>query len=101
VADYDLIKCISGGDPNWGRIICAVGSCGVRLNPDRLTCWIGGVCVFRNGQPTRFDARRVSKIIQQKEHLIRVRLGAGKAADFCYGCDLGYGYVEINAEYHT
>ena len=102
VADYDLIKCaIHGGDPNWGRIICAVGSCGVRLNPDRLTCWIGGVCVFRNGQPTKFDARRVSKIIRQKEHLIRVRLGAGKAADFCYGCDLGYGYVEINAEYHT
>jgi len=102
VADYDLVKCaIHGGDPNWGRIICAVGSCGVRLNPDRLTCWIGGVCVFRNGQPTRFDARRVSRIIRQKEHIIRVRLGAGKAADFCYGCDLGYGYVEINAEYHT
>lgn len=102
VADYDLIKCaIHGGDPNWGRIICAVGSCGVRLNPDRLTCWIGGVCVFRNGQPTRFDARRVSRIIRQKEHVIRVQLGAGKAADFCYGCDLGYGYVEINAEYHT
>lgn len=102
VADYDLVKCaIHGGDPNWGRIICAVGSCGVQLDPGRLTCWIGGVCVFRNGQPTRFDARRVSKIIRQKEHLIRVRLGAGKAADFCYGCDLGYGYVEINAEYHT
>jgi glutamate N-acetyltransferase / amino-acid N-acetyltransferase len=102
VADYDLVKCaIHGGDPNWGRIICAVGSCGVRLNPDRLTCWIGGVCVFRNGQPTRFDPRRVSRIIRQKEHVIRVRLGVGKAADFCYGCDLGYGYVEINAEYHT
>jgi glutamate N-acetyltransferase / amino-acid N-acetyltransferase len=102
VADYDLVKCaIHGGDPNWGRIICAVGSCGVQLDPDRLTCWIGGVCVFRNGQPARFDARRVSRIIRQKEHVIRVRLGAGKSTDFCYGCDLGYGYVEINAEYHT
>ncbi len=102
VADYDLVKCaIHGGDPNWGRILCAVGSCGVRLNTDRLTCWIGGVCVFRNGQPARFDPRRVSNIIRQQEHVIRVRLGVGKAADFCYGCDLGYGYVEINAEYHT
>ncbi len=102
VANYDLVKCaIHGGDPNWGRIICAVGSSGVKLNSDKLTCSIGGVTVFRNGQPVNFDPKQVSRIIRQKEHTIVVNLGAGKYSDFCYGCDLSREYVTINADYHT
>jgi glutamate N-acetyltransferase/amino-acid N-acetyltransferase len=102
VADYDLVKCaIHGGDPNWGRIICAVGSCGVKLNTNKLSCSIGGVTVFKNGQPVKFDPKKVSKIISQKEHTIVINLGAGKFNDFCYGCDLSKGYVTINADYHT
>jgi glutamate N-acetyltransferase/amino-acid N-acetyltransferase len=102
VADYDLVKCaIHGGDPNWGRIICAVGSCGVKLNPKKLTCNIGNITVFKNGQPVKFDAKKVSKIIKQKEHIITVNLGVGKFSDFCYGCDLSKDYVTINADYHT
>jgi len=102
VANYDLVKCaIHGGDPNWGRIICAIGSSGVKINPDKLTCSIGGITVFRNGQPVSFDPKKVSKIICQKEHTIVVNLGAGKDSDFCYGCDLSREYVTINADYHT
>lgn len=102
VADYDLVKCaIHGGDPNWGRIICAVGSCGVKLNPNKLTCAIGKVTVFKNGQPVKFDPKKVSKIISQKQHTITVNLGAGKFSDFCFGCDLSKDYVTINADYHT
>jgi glutamate N-acetyltransferase/amino-acid N-acetyltransferase len=102
VANYDLVKCaIHGGDPNWGRIICAVGSCGVKLNPNKLSCTIGDIAVFRNGRPVKFDPKKVSKIISQKEHTITVNLGAGKYGDFCYGCDLSKGYVTINADYHT
>ena len=102
VADYDLVKCaIHGADPNWGRIICAVGSCGVKLNPEKLSCKIGDVAVFRNGQPTKFDAKKASKIIAKKEHSITINLGIGKASDFCYGCDLSKDYVTINADYHT
>jgi glutamate N-acetyltransferase / amino-acid N-acetyltransferase len=102
VANYDLVKCaIHGGDPNWGRIICAVGSCGVKLNPNKLSCIIGGVSVFRNGRPVKFSPKRVSKIISAKEHTITVNLGAGKHSDFCFGCDLSKGYVTINADYHT
>lgn len=102
VADYDLVKCaIHGADPNWGRIVCAVGSCGVKLNPDKLSCKIGEVVVFRNGQPTKFDAKKASKIIAGKEHIITINLGVGKESDFCYGCDLGKDYVTINADYHT
>ncbi|MBN1124293.1 MAG: bifunctional glutamate N-acetyltransferase/amino-acid acetyltransferase ArgJ [Sedimentisphaerales bacterium] len=102
VADYDLVKCaIHGADPNWGRIICAVGSCGVRFHPDKLTCKIGGVIVFRGGRPTSFDRARVRKIMTQKEHTIWIDLGMGKAKDFCYGCDLSREYITINADYHT
>ncbi len=102
VANYDLVKCaIHGGDPNWGRIICAVGSCGVKLNPNKLTCAIGNITVFKNGQPVKFNPKKVSKIITQKEHTITINLGAGKFSDFCFGCDLSKGYVTINADYHT
>jgi len=102
VADYPLVKCaVHGGDPNWGRIICAVGSCGVRLNPRKLSCKLDDVTVFRNGSPQKFDVKKASKVVSQKEHRITVDLGAGKASDFCYGCDLSAEYVSINADYHT
>ena len=102
VADYPLVKCaVHGGDPNWGRIICAVGSCGVKINPAKLSCKLDDLTVFRNGAPAKFDAERASAIVSQIEHTITVDLGTGRASDFCYGCDLTAGYVSINADYHT
>jgi len=102
IADYDLLKCaIHGGDPNWGRIICAVGSAGVKLNPNKLSCKLGDITVFKNGAPAKFDVKKASRIISRKEHTITVDLGVGKQSDFCYGCDLSAEYVKINADYHT
>jgi len=102
VADYPLVKCaVHGADANWGRIICAVGSCGVRLNGDKLSCKIGDITVFRNGRVVKFDAKKASRVIAQPEHTITVDLGVGKFSDFCYGCDLSKEYVTINADYHT
>jgi glutamate N-acetyltransferase/amino-acid N-acetyltransferase len=102
IADYPLVKCaIHGGDPNWGRIICAVGSVGVKLDPAKLSCRIGRIAVFKNGMPAKFDPKQVSKVISQAKHTITVNLGAGRASDFCYGCDLSAEYVSINADYHT
>jgi len=102
VADYDLVKCaVHGADPNWGRIVCAVGSCGVKLNPDKVYCKIGEITVFRNGRPIKFDTDKAINIIRGKYHCITIGLGAGKFTDFCYGCDLTKEYVTINADYHT
>ncbi len=102
VADYDLFKCaVHGGDPNWGRIICAVGSCGVKFNPDKLTCKIGDITVFKNGEPTKFSRTKAVRIMSAKEHTIGINLGVGKISDFCYGCDLSREYIKINADYHT
>jgi len=102
VADYPLVKCaVHGGDPNWGRIICAVGSCGVRLDRAKLSCKLDDLYVFKNGAPAKFDRRTASEVVSQVEHTITIDLGTGDKADFCYGCDLSAEYVSINADYHT
>jgi glutamate N-acetyltransferase/amino-acid N-acetyltransferase len=102
IANYPLVKCaVHGADPNWGRIICVVGSCGVKLKENKLSCKIGDISVFRAGKPVKFDAKKARKIMSQTEHTITVDLGAGRMSDFCYGCDLSKEYVTINADYHT
>ncbi len=102
VADYPLFKCaVHGGDPNWGRIICAVGSSGVDLNPGKLSCKLDDLYVFRNGAPTNFNPKQAARIVSQREHTITVDLGVGRCSDFYYGCDLSAEYVRINADYHT
>jgi len=102
VAGYDLVKCaVHGADPNWGRIICAVGSCGVKLKPQKLSCRIGDISVFKQGKSAKFDAKKASKIIAKPRHTITIDLGQGKCSDFCFGCDLSKKYVKINADYHT
>jgi len=102
IADYPLFKCaVHGGDPNWGRIICAAGSSGVALNPNRLSCKLADLYVFRHGTPTNFDQKKAARIVSQREHTITVDLGVGRFDDFCYGCDLSAEYVRINADYHT
>ncbi len=102
VADYPLFKCaVHGGDPNWGRIICAVGSSGVDLKPGKLSCKLDNLYVFRNGTPTDFNPKHAARIVSQREHTITVDLGVGRCSDFYYGCDLSAEYVRINADYHT
>lgn len=102
VADYPLFKCaVNGGDPNWGRIICAVGSSGVDLNADKLSCKLDDLYVFRNGAPTDFNPKKAARIVSQRQHTITIDLGVGRAGDFYYGCDLSAEYVRINADYHT
>jgi glutamate N-acetyltransferase/amino-acid N-acetyltransferase len=102
VADYPLFKCaVHGGDPNWGRIICAIGSSGVNLNPGKLSCKLDDLYVFRNGAPTNFKPKEAARIVCRREHTITVDLGVGRLSDFYYGCDLSAEYVRINADYHT
>jgi glutamate N-acetyltransferase/amino-acid N-acetyltransferase len=102
VAEYPLVKCaINGADPNWGRIICAVGSAGVRFNPNKLSCKLGNITVFKNGAPANFDQKEASRVVAQKEHTITINLAVGAYNDFCYGCDLSREYVTINASKST
>ncbi len=99
VARSQLFKCaVAGGDPNWGRIVCAVGYSGVAVDPNRVGVTIGGTCVFEHGRPTGLDA---SASMAQEEVLVHIDLGQGHAGATVWTCDLTKRYVEINAEYHT
>jgi glutamate N-acetyltransferase/amino-acid N-acetyltransferase len=99
VAESQLVKCaVCGGDPNWGRIVCAAGYSGAKVNPDRTSVSIGGVPLFADGKPTGRDA---SAEMAAGEVHIRVRLGDGPGCARVWTCDLTEQYVRINAHYST
>jgi len=103
VAGSNLVKtAVFGGDPNWGRIICAVGYSGVPIRPERVSLWIGRTLIVRGGQPRRqATAEAARKALAGKEVCLRIALGQGKASATAWTCDLTYDYIRINAEYHT
>ncbi len=102
VASSSLVKtAIHGGDPNWGRIVCALGYSGADMAIDRLHLSIGGVVVFERGAGVEVDLGAVRKIFEQPEIEIVASLGMGDGAAEAWGCDLSEEYVRINADYTT
>ncbi len=102
VASSSLVKtAIHGGDPNWGRIVCALGYSGADMAIDRLHLSIGGVTVFERGAGVEVDLDAVRRIFEQPEIEIVAGLGMGEGAAEAWGCDLSEEYVRINAEYTT
>jgi glutamate N-acetyltransferase/amino-acid N-acetyltransferase len=99
VAESQLVKCAAfGGDPNWGRIVCAIGYSGADVEPERVSVDIGDVRVFEAGMPTGRDA---SAQMKGGDIVYDIRLGLGGGEATVWTCDLSYDYVKINAEYHT
>ncbi len=103
VAVSPLVKtAIAGGDPNWGRIICAVGNAGVALDPAKLGLSIAGIDTVRGGELVkRWNEKAVAKAMQQQAYEIRIDLGAGAASASYLACDLSHEYVSINADYRS
>ncbi len=102
VASSSLVKtAIHGGDPNWGRIVCALGYSGSELAIDTLTVEVAGVTVFDKGAGVEADLDRVREGFEQPEIEIRARLGLGDGTAEAWGCDLSAEYVRINADYTT
>ncbi len=102
VAGSNLTKCaVHGADPNWGRILCAVGYSGAQVDPDRLECHLGDVCVVRNGTPVAFDEAAAHQALAGGEVTIGVDLHLGAESATAWGCDLTEGYVRFNSEYTT
>ncbi len=96
-----LVKtAVHGNDPNWGRLMMAVGRSGARMDLARARVWLGGTMVYR-GRPLAFDARVASAELRGKNVLLRVDLGAGKESATAWGCDLTPEYVHINSDYTT
>lgn len=105
IAESPLVKtAMFGCDPNWGRVLMAAGRAGVSLDPQQaiLTFVAGGEShvLFDRGTPTTIDPHRVSTAMKTDYLVVDLFLGEGPAATV-YTCDLSYGYVRINAEYHT
>lgn len=91
----------AGCDPNWGRVLAAVGYSGVRLDPSRVNIFIGDQQVCRQGAAHPFDQKAAHEYMTQPSYDIRVQLGRGRASLRYLTCDLTKYYVEINAEYST
>jgi glutamate N-acetyltransferase/amino-acid N-acetyltransferase len=98
-----LVKtAVFGGDPNWGRIMQALGHGQIAWHPEKTRVKVGGVTVFAKGRSAGPAARkRAEKAHEGDELTIAVDLGLGKHASRLFTCDLTYDYVKINAEYTT
>ena len=102
VANSPLFKCaVHGCDPNWGRIVVALGKSAAKIDPDTLRVKIGTTTVFARGGRKPFDAKKVSKYLAADSVLISCDLGLGKGAFTALTCDLSREYITINADYHT
>ena len=105
IAESPLVKtAMFGCDPNWGRVLMAAGRAGVPFaKEDAVLAFVAGGerhVLFDRGAPTVIDPRRVSAAMKTDHLVVELALGDGPSSTV-YTCDLSYGYVRINAEYHT
>ncbi len=102
VASSSLVKtAVHGGDPNWGRIVCALGYSGAELALDKLHLSVGGLVVFERGSGVDVDLTAVRRAFEQPEIEIVATLGLADGRAEAWGCDLSEEYVRINADYTT
>lgn len=103
IAKSPLVKtAFFGQDPNWGRILCAVGYSGAKSEPEKTSLDIGGLTIVSNGQGADgFDTNKLKEVMAGKDIAITVSLGMGEASATVWTCDFSYEYVKINGEYTT
>ncbi len=90
-----------GGDPNWGRVIGAVGAAGVPVNPDAVEVSFGGVVVFSGGRGIPAATAELARVMASDRIHVRIDLAAGRGAFVLHASDLTFDYVKINAHYTT
>jgi glutamate N-acetyltransferase/amino-acid N-acetyltransferase len=104
IAHSPLVKtALFASDPNWGRILAAVGRAGIEdLDINNIRIFIGDVCIVRNGgKAEEYREQDGQRIMEQEEILIRIQLGRGNSVEQVWTCDLSDEYIRINAEYRT
>ena len=102
VANSPLVKtAFFGEDPNWGRVICAVGYSGVKISPEKTVVKFGGIPVYAHSVGAKFDDAGLKKVMAEHDIVIDIELGLGDVDATVWTCDLSYGYVKINGEYTT
>ena len=102
IANSNLVKtAFFGEDPNWGRVIAALGASGISMGKEKISLNIGNILVFSQNSPVDINVNRLKDIFQEDRINIEVDLGAGDKSYYVYTSDLSYDYVKINAEYST
>lgn len=104
IAHSPLVKtAFFASDPNWGRIVCAIGNAGLdSLDVSRVKVFLNDVCIVDNGgRAPAYTEEQGAAVMKQEEITIRVCLGRGQARDTVYTCDFSYDYVKINADYRS
>jgi glutamate N-acetyltransferase/amino-acid N-acetyltransferase len=101
IISSNLVKCaMFGNDPNWGRIIAAVGNSDVVFKEDKISIFLQNEAIVKGGKEVpNFDGHKISNLLKGKEVSIVVNLNQGKEKATAYGCDMGYNYIHINAQY--
>lgn len=104
IAHSPLVKtAFFASDPNWGRIVAAVGNAGLNaLDVSRVRVFLNEVCIVdKGGRAPAYTEEQGAEVMKQAEIAIRVCLGRGTAQDTVYTCDFSYDYVKINADYRS
>ena len=104
IAHSPLVKtAFFASDPNWGRILAAIGYAGVKnLEVEKIQVWLDDVQICKDGGAAAdYTEAEGARVMAQPEITIRVDLGRGQAKDTVYTCDLSYDYVKINADYRS
>lgn len=102
VVGSSLVKtAIFGQDPNWGRILAAIGYAGADVSVDDIDIWIEGIPVMQASSPVDFDPEETSDAMAGELLTLTIDLHDGAAEAQAWGCDLSYDYVKINALYRT
>ena len=102
-ANSPILKtAIAGEDPNWGRVVMAVGKSGEEADRDRLSIWFGPHLVAENGErAASYVEATVAAYMRNREIVIRIDAGVGTASAAVWTCDLTHDYVSINADYRS
>ncbi len=102
IANSNLVKtAIFGEDPNWGRVIAALGASGIPIEKEKVSLNIGNLLVFSQNSPASVNMNKLKDVFKQDRIDIEIDLGAGDKSYYVYASDLSYDYVKINAEYST
>ena len=97
-----LVKCaIFGNDPNWGRLMCAMGNSNAKFKENLVDIYFGGEKIAGNGTASNFNLEKIRKLMDTGTLKITIDVRQGKESATAYGCDMTYDYVKINARYST
>lgn len=90
---------VAGGDPNWGRVMAALGASGAEMDADHISISLGNVNIVRAGIATDYDQAAAKQAVSGDEVFVSADLGAGASEATAWGCDLTHGYIEENTTY--